>query len=475
LSEQAISYSTDFHDLLCGGLYTALIFLTGYAVLCTAFKAGVRHWLEIPGFSFAAGAGVVSLVLFFASLAGAKPSRLILFCVGIAAVTLLIFNWRKKGGLLQPSVPAPRRKFDALALLSMVSVSVLLLAVCNVSARAGWPPLYNIDSFAIWMFKAKWVFIQPLRPIPPEFHDLILSYSHQDYPLSFPFLVAGLCTAVGRFDERLIKILFLPIYLSLIAVMYSVIRRIHRRATALIIAAIFATAPTLAQNAGFAVAETPLILAYTCALAMLLRWMEAGENGCLPLAGLFATMAAFTKNEGLALLPVLCVAALIGAVASQNHQRFKQAFAAACVCGVAIGPWLVFRAQLPKTHEDYGGKLTSVSTVLHNLPRLKYVLGEFLGRCFNLRSAGLIWVVLIVVAGVGWRGFGRRTVWVLWSILAVQLMFYVGTFVVTPWKLEELVPMISGKLLAQASPVAALLIGMHLRSTRWPVVGDSEN
>jgi hypothetical protein len=445
-----------------------LLLVVGYSVICAALKPGVRHWLEILGLSYAAGAGVVSLVLLCSSISGNKPSRLLLGSVFALAIALLIFSRRRKCGLQRPSVPEPRQKVGPLTLLSVVSISVLLLSACNVWARAGWPALFNVDSFAIWMFKAKVLATQPLRPIPVVLLDPTLSYSHQDYPLSFPFLIAGLYTALGRIDDSLIRIVLLPVYLSMIAVMYAAVRRMHRRSTSLTITALFATAPIISQNAGFGVAETPLILAYCAALSLLLQWMQTGESGCLPLAGLFAAIGAFTKNEGLALLPVLGLATLFALLVGRNRHNKKQAILAAGLCILAILPWLVYRIWLPKTHEDYGGKLANPTVIFHNLSRTKIILEDFIGRCANVQEAGLLWVLLLIVALLGWRSLGQPSVLVLWIILLMQLALYSATFVVTPWKLDELLPMIAGKLLAQASPVAALLIALHLRQTRWP-------
>jgi hypothetical protein len=443
-----------------------MILIVGYAVLCAAFKPGVRHWLQIIGLSYAAGSGVIPLLLFMASVLGVKPNRWILLGILIAAIALLIFCRKKKRGFLIASVPTPRRKFSPMTVLGLLGLSILLLSASNVWARAGWPVMFNIDVFGIWLFKAKWVFYQPLRPLPFAFSDPILSYSHQDYPLSFPFLVAGFYTAVGRVDDTLVKLLMLPIYLALISVMYSGLRLIHRRATALAITAVFAAAPILSVSGGSAVAETPLILASSCALILLVAWIETGETGCLPLAALFAAIAAFSKNEGLAMLPVLAVVALIGSLRWPGRQTFRQGVIAAVVCIVAIGPWIIFRIQLPKTHENYGEKLTSASAILHNLSRLHYVLPAFLGRCFDVPNAGLIWIVLIVSAITGWRAFRTRAVWLLWCVLLIQLSLYIGTFIVTPWRVEELLPVITARLLSQATPIVALLIGLHLRWER---------
>jgi 4-amino-4-deoxy-L-arabinose transferase-like glycosyltransferase len=222
----------------------------------------------------------------------------------------------------------------------------------------------------------------------------------------------------------------------------------------------------LVLHAGQAVAEAPLVLMHACSLVLLLRWMTTGGGrGDLIACAAFAAFAAFTKNEGLALLPIVLAAALAAAVAAKADQRRKLLrdwLVAALTAAVLIAPWLVYRARLPKTHEDYGTKLTHVQTVLANVPRLGQVLPHYLGLFVQFEAAGPIWAVLVIIALVGWRRFGRREVLVLWAVLIAHLALYVATFLVTPWDLNVLMPMVGPKLMMHASPAAALLIAMHL-------------
>ena len=456
----------NLYNLICCDVYVVLILLIGYTALCAACAAvqsGVRHWAELVGLSFGAGAGILSLLLFAVSISGAKPSRLILIAIAIIALAILIYLGRRKS-LVRGSVPSPRRKVDVLTPLGLIGLVLIIAAFGNVAARAGWPGLNDTDVFGIWLFKAKWVSLAALRPIPAVFLDPTLSYSHQDYPLSLPFLVAGFYAVIGRVDDTATKLLCLPIYLSLVAIIYAAVRRMHRRALALCITAIFVSAPTLCQNAGLMVAETPLLLALAGAGTLLLRWLELGQAGDLIFAFLFAAIAAFTKNEGLAMLGVFGTASLLPAI---TRRRLKDWLIAAAMSAVAIGPWLIYRTQLPKTHENYGGKLTDAPTVIHNLHRLGYIMPAYLGRLLDGPEVGLIWYVLIIVALLGMRGFLRSSVKILWCILLVELLLYLGTFVVTPWDLAVLVPKIAPKLLTQASVIAVLLIALHLREMRW--------
>lgn len=445
--------------------YLLVVAAAGYAVVAAAVGPGERHWTELAGLSFAAGAAVVPWLFFLASVAGTKPSRGGLAALAAAAaVGLACLVYR--GRLPTPSVPAPRRRGpDPVMLLGGLAAVTVGFAVANVVAGATAPGLADIDAYAIWAFKAKVASLQPLRPVPAALTAPGLSYSHEDYPLGFPLLVAGAYAAAGRLDVAAGKLVLVPVYLALVGVVYAGVRRHHRRGIAVAVAAVVVAAPTLAHNARVSAAETPLVLMFAAAASLLLRWTEDGRRGDLLLSAGFAAAAAFTKNEGLGLLPVYAVAAaVVAATALDRRRRLRDLAWAAAVAAAFVGPWLVYRLGLPKTHEDYGSKLASPAALLHGLPRLPSVATAFAARPFSAPQAGLLWYVLALSAAFGWRALARAPARLLWGLLLAQLGLYTLTFVVTPWDPAELVPMIGDKLAAQASPVVALLIAVHLRA-----------
>jgi len=137
---------------------------------------------------------------------------------------------------------------------------------------------------------------------------------------------------------------------------------------------------------------------------------------------------------------------------------------AAVTAAVIISPWLVYRHHLPHSHEDYGGKLTHLSNFLSALPRLGEVLRGYLGLFLQYQAAGFIWLVLMVIAILAWRELRRTSVLLLWMMTVGHLTLYAATFLVTPWKLDDLIPIVGPKLLMHAAPGAVLLIGVHLRT-----------
>jgi hypothetical protein len=448
---------------LCGTCL-ALIGLLGYFAISLILRPQHRHWAELIGLSFAAGYGLLGIVLFDCSLAGLVPSRAILVCIAVVCAAALIALRRT---LALPQWP-PRIKPEWGTRLILGTVALLLLeaAAANAAANCLTPGLADIDSFAIWMYKAKIVAAEALRPIPKFLLDPSLSYSHQDYPLGMPLVVAAMYSAVGQINEQYGKVPLLAAYLSLALVIYAALRRELNRASAAAVTAMLVAMPVLIQNTGAAVAEVPLVLMHACCLVLLLRWMQDGGRRNLIASAVFAAFAAFSKNEGLALFPLIAIAAAAFSLIRRRRDLIVDWLSAAAASLAVISPWLIYRRYLPHTHEDYGSRLTNIALFLQNLPRLRQALPMYAGQFWELKTAGGIWMLLILAAIVGWRALHRLPVLILWMILLAHLSLYLATYTITPWDLNTLIAMVSPKLLMHAAPAAALLIGLHFSSSQ---------
>ena len=450
--------------LLMVAAYLAVAMIVGYAAVSAAVDTDQpRHWAEVAGLSVVVGLALTGFALFGVSLIGIAPSRGVLAGWGaVAAVAAAGVLWRQ-GRLLQPTVPTRWGRPDPLAIVGVLAGVVLLAAIANAAAAGTAPGLGDIDEYATWMFKAKLLAAAPLRPVPGPLLDPGLSYSHQDYPLLFPMLVAGTYAAVGGVSETAGKLLLLPTYLGLIGIVYGAVRRHHRRAVAIAVTAVATAGPTVVQKAGTAVPEVLLLACLAGATSLLAEWADRRRTGDLALAGVLAAAAAFTKNEGLAMLPVFAVAAV---VASGRRPTWRAWLTGSLVVAALIVPWVIYRRGLPKTHEDYGGRLADVFGGVGRLPHVLAGVGSYM---VDIGSAGAVWIVLAVSAVAGWRAWRSADTRAVWVVLLGQLSLYVAVYLVTPWSVDVLLPMITARLLAQAAPVAGVLIGLHLRPGRADV------
>jgi hypothetical protein len=451
---------------LVAALYLALIALAGYAGLCIALGPVRRHWAEIGSLSFAGGSGLVSIFLFVISLLGFVPGRgalLVLVAITLGALAWITLQKRH----LQFDWPSPPGKFTGRAVGAIGAMLVLAITLACVVQAVSVNGLAGPDTYGNWMFKAKIFATEPLQPMPRLLTDPSLSFAHQDYPLQLPMLVAGMYGAIGSEDVRAGKAILIPIYLSLAGVIYSAARRSLCRADALAITAAFAAAPVVGVYASFPIGDALLTLQYACCAALLLRWLQLENRRDLCAGAAFAAFTAFSKNEGLAVLPIIAVVALLFAVIRRDRKLLIDWLIGAAIALALLSPWLIFRHFLPRTFENYGGRFEDPAMLVQAVPRLREIAPDFFGLMVK-PDAGGIWILLAICAALGWGALRQRATVLMWVLLVGHLLLYILTFMVTPWPLDVLIPWVGAKLLMHASPAAALLIALHIENALKP-------
>jgi hypothetical protein len=445
-------------------LFFSLLFLVGWTLL-SLFCAGRRYGLiEFITLNLTLGAGTTGLLLFWASLLGLRPSRPLL--VVLALVLLAAIAWMKRRNRL--ALPVPSGGGGAKEILSVaLPVAIVCVSAATIAVSAFLTPIEEWDAFSIWGLKAKVVANESLWSAPAYFHDLTLSYSHLDYPLMLPFLTAGACAAAGTVDDSAAKLISVFLDLLLVPLLYVGLRWRLARAPAAWLTAMAAALPAMLQFSGTKCADAPLAMFYAGSIIFLLTWLERGQREDLLLAILFTAFTAFTKNEG-TLLAFINITALVAVAAlSRDKQKWLGAivFAAAVLC--LNSPWLIWNHSLPKTHENYGGRMLS-SLVITNLPRLKQILPAIAQHALNTNEWGRLWLVVVCLALLGWRAFKRKFIVVAWFLLLAHLAIYCLAYIVTPWNLEQLLPTTADRLLLHAMPMLILLAGWHWSELRPP-------
>ena len=450
--------------LLAGGFYLLLILFVGYAVVSAIHPSPPANLFSVMTLSAAGGAGTMGLLLFWASLAGFAPSRNLLSV--IAGLTLTGWFVLKTNGRLVPLNPrlGPWKKGDGWA---AIPTGLVLVALALVLAGALATPLEEWDAFAIWGLKAKVLAHAALRPLPPYFHDLSLSYSHLDYPLMLPFLTAGVYAAMGGVDDQAGKLISVFLDVLIVPLIYYGLRWKLSRRSAIWLTAILALLPALFRYGGTGCADLPLAMFYAGSIIFTAKWLAEKQWPDLALAILFGTFTAFTKNEGLVL--ALANGAVLLAFGCWRGRRRDWLGAAIFIAGMLLlnAAWLVWNHSLPRTHEDYGSRLTS-TLLLTNLPRLWQIIPALLVSATEPAVWGGLWLLVGAMALLGWRGWTQRWLLAVWVWLALQLASYVLAYLVTPWELTVLMPATLERLFWQTMPAVFLLTGWH-----WAEVNKS--
>ena len=158
-------------------LYLLLIALVWYTLLSLINSSDRLTIVQLTGLGPAIGAGAMGLLLYWASLIGFAPSRVVLTIIGVLALAGLL--------VLKKEHQLARIKTVASDLNDggwmVVPLALIVAGLATIVVGAVSSPLSEWDAFAIWGFKAKVLAHEALRPIPACFQDLTLSYSHLDY------------------------------------------------------------------------------------------------------------------------------------------------------------------------------------------------------------------------------------------------------------------------------------------------------
>jgi hypothetical protein len=251
-----------------------------------------------------AGAGVVSCLYFF-SLVLAGPNFTVLAAVTAGAAIAALacgLGTRRQGTLLAwAEVPEPPWYLRGLFLLAIaLAVTTFLVAVAN-------NPHGDQGAWSIWNLRARFLFRAGAFWRDAFSNDL--GWSHPDYPLLLPGLVALCWTLAGQDSTGApIAIAFL-FALATAAVLTGVVGVLRGKTQALVGGTLLlGTASFIALSAA-EYGDVPLSFYILATLALLcLQDRHPEDLRFSALAGLMAGFAAWTRNEGIFFLAAVVLA-----------------------------------------------------------------------------------------------------------------------------------------------------------------------
>ena len=258
------------------------------------------------------------------------------------------------------------------------------------------------DFFFIWGYKARLFFTE--HGIPWNFlRSLPNDFTHPDYPLFVPLLFDIQPVLTGNWQPATsIVALDTALAVALLGIVYRVLRDDFDP--------LFAAAATLALSGsallpwvGFA--EGPLV-AYGAAAALMIR------RRSLPLAIVFLSAAAMTKNEGMALAVAIALAL---ATSAEGRKILPKLWPVA----VVIAAWLVARSALHLPTDLFTGAFGE---------RVARNLAAFPRAFANVPTyEPFVWIVSLLAIL-----FGARRERFLLTVAGVQVFFYLAAYAITP-------------------------------------------
>jgi hypothetical protein len=273
-----------------------LVWLSGSALLHWLFPAPLRwslHNVLICSFGTGLGIGIASC-LYFVCLAAIGPNVFAIALVeglamaGILALAIL----SKRSGPEFQWAPAPEApKYLTGLFLLAVAIGVTVFMVYSINKPHG-----DWDAWSIWNLRAR--FLVRGGQFWKDAFTSQLAWSHPDYPLLLPGIVAMLWTvAHSESTAAPIGIAFL-FALGTAGILTSTLGILRGKAQALIGGIILIGTISFTENAASQYADIPLGFAIIASLALLCLQDRYPEDLRFSvLAGLMAGFGAWTKNE----------------------------------------------------------------------------------------------------------------------------------------------------------------------------------
>ena len=238
-------------------------------------------WAVWTGLALEAAIYLVALAV------GERPGPAVMF-----GATALLAAAARVLGRRKPALPETRPGRLAAAALLFAAIAVALFAVVALSE-----PMWSNDWLAIWGLKGKTIYLS--GGIPDRlFHDPVSAWSHPEYPLGLPAILAGLSAAIGRWDDHALAVVFPVIAAATAAAIYGWTKRRFSPAAGAVAALLAAAFFPLYAGFEVGMAEIPLSLALVLFGAAALDFSEAPTRAAAGRLALAAFLAASVKQEG---------------------------------------------------------------------------------------------------------------------------------------------------------------------------------
>jgi len=408
--------------VIAAAVASLLLVLVGWPVAAALDRRSTPIHRRVAE-SYLLGAALASLILFALSLAHVRWSRASLLLPLIAIAVACAWIGRRAMAVTRPDKPSAANLIDVLT----------AVMVAGYARFATIGPTAEYDFIGIWGVKARefWV----AGGIDWQFlENPFNQFAHADYPLLVPLVFDVHAVVACEWPDRWLGVVNagfgIATLLLLRAFLAEEVRTPLLRAVATLALVGVAFAPWIG------LAEGPLVAYGTAGLLFIRRGLlseRGGEAGAFKAAptvphsdimrgGLYLGLAAMCKNEGLTLI----VAAAAGVAVAAGVRKIVRLWPALAM----VIPWLVIRSmhhlETDLTASGLGERAVQHLTNLG--PMFDAMLRYPAGR-------PILWLAIASALIIGARQVAGRERF-LASAIAMQLLFFVAAYAITPHDVE---------------------------------------
>lgn len=410
--------------------------------------------------SYLAGLGIVTLQMFFYSIASISFNIYAIALPWAAAGVILLFFLKRGEAAVRP---ASRGNYGGLTLLEWAAAAIILFQAVFAVVNSVLLPISGFDTWVIWFIKGQ-AFYHDKAVTSGFFLNSVYSNGNTgsyQYPLSIPLTVTLGYLGMGRIDDQTVKLLFSLHFIALILIVYYFLRAMTSRQGALILTAMLVTVPRIMQQAGLSgvgYADLPLAGYFLAAGGFGYRYIQDRERKDFLLAIFFMCIGATVKNEGVAFLAVGGGLLTAYSLYADKRSRFKLAVMAAVFAAVIVLPWQIYLSFLPRLSETSVSEF-STGQIISGAARLPLIFKTIMPKLFTANKYHLTWPLYIVAAAVSWRRFKSTPYLFLHALILIQFASYIFVYMITPFDLVPQIDTSFDRLTIHLIPLAYLTIG----------------
>lgn len=410
--------------------------------LALALDARLRG-VTLAGAAFLLGAGAAGLHLFALSVVQVPWTRtsVVLSMIPLFASVILSRRIAAKdqgSPLVDRAVhafredsldPSPRSGFAFGGALPDLLTVALVVAY---AIFALWAPPYEWDFYGIWGLKARWFFETRGMDWATVPH-----IGKADYPVLMPLLFDFVAVMTKSWNDRAFGWIYVFLCASVLAIARGMFADEVKHPALATLAIAF---PTLNLWIGLAEAG---VMAFGCAGLLFIR------RGSITLGAVLLGLAAWSKNEGLALIAVAAVALFIATRSIRGVIGLWPAVA-------MIAPWMITRSVLRLSTDFMEGSTTQ--RVFERLGSPSEVVQAFVNAP---PDQPWFWLAVLLAVVVFIRDAVRREAFLLLAV-ALQLGLMFAQALATTWDFAIHVSLTLNRLPHQIAPAAGFLAAMVL-------------
>ncbi len=446
----------------------------GFLLIATFDPLGKMHprWAATvcrTALGVGVGIGSTSVVFFLLDVAGAATPAVI-FGVDAAVLAILVWLWfRRRTTNSEPLASEPIYRFRWTWLLALAFGIVLAASCVRVVQMAVALPVGGWDAWAMWNLRAK--FLAGPSGVWRYAVSPLLGNAHPDYPLLLPGFVARAWKASGNMDAIAPAVTSLLSFGALVALLVSVVAMLRGTASALLAGLVILSTASLLTWAPAQYADIPLAFYYVAALALIFLHVSSGRKRWpLLWAGLCASFAAWTKNEGIVFLAVLLGIFIIAMLFEHGRAGVARIapLIAGAIPGIVLTLWLKF--SLATVSEPFVKQGVSGLARLYDPGRYAELLRGLFTDLWNLGAGVTNPLILLSILAilVRWKIDAPYRLPALAASAVLMLVFlsYCVVVLITPNDLTWQVQTAFDRLLLQVWPSAVLIFFIQLRPIR---------